>query len=64
MSVYDYTIKNNANEDVAMSTYCGKVLLIVNTATKCGFTPQYSELEELYKKYKKDGFEIIDIPCN
>ena len=64
MSVYEFKVKNQKGEDVSLSQYKGKVLLIVNTATKCGFTPQYDELEELYEKYKDQGFEILDFPCN
>ena len=61
MSIYDYIIKNAKGEDISMSNYKGKVLLIVNTATKCGFTPQYKDLVNLYNKYNDRGFEIIDI---
>ena len=64
MDIYDFTVKNNRGEDVPMSEFKGKVLLIVNTATGCGLTPQYRGLEELYKKYKDRGFEILDFPCN
>ena len=64
MSIYDYTVKNRKNEDVSLSSYKGKVLLIVNTATGCGFTPQYEGLENLYKKYHEKGLEILDFPCN
>ena len=64
MGIYDYVIKNGKGEDVAMSDYRGKVLLIVNTATGCGFTPQYEALEKMYEKYHDRGFEIIDVPCN
>ena len=64
MSIYDYIIKNAKGENISMSNYKGKVLLIVNTATKCGFTPQYKDLVNLYDKYNDRGFEIIDIPCN
>jgi len=64
MSVYQFSVKNQKGEDVSLEQYKGKVLLIVNTATKCGFTPQYDELEELYKKYSEQGFEILDFPCN
>lgn len=64
MAIYDYEVKNYKGETVNLADYKGKVLLIVNTATKCGFTPQYDELEELYKKYKDKGFEILDFPCN
>ena len=63
-SVYDFTVKDDAGKDVSLAEYKGKVLLIVNTATRCGFTPQYKELEALYEKYGKDGFEILDFPCN
>lgn len=63
-SVLDFTVKDRNGNDVALSEYKGKVLLIVNTATKCGFTPQYEELEALYKNYKGKGLEILDFPCN
>lgn len=63
-NVYDFTVKDRKGNDVSLSEYKGKVLLIVNTATKCGFTPQYGELEALYKDYKDKGLEIIDFPCN
>jgi glutathione peroxidase-family protein len=63
-SVYDFTVKDDAGKDVSLATFKGKVLLIVNTATRCGFTPQYKELEALYEKYAKDDFEILDFPCN
>ena len=62
MSVYDYIVKDYSGKNVKLSKYEGKVLLIVNTATKCGFTKQYPALQELYKKYKKEGFEILDFP--
>lgn len=61
---YDYKVKNISGEDVSMSEYKGKVLLIVNTASKCGFTKQYEGLEELYEKYKDQGFVILGFPCN
>ena len=62
--VLDFTVKDRKGNDVKLSEYKGKVLLIVNTATRCGFTPQYEELEALYKNYKEKGLEILDFPCN
>lgn len=64
MKVYDFSVNNGSGEAVSLSTYEGKVLLIVNTATKCGLTPQYEELVTLYEKYKDKGFEILDFPSN
>lgn len=64
MSIYDFSVKTRKGEDVSLSNYKGKVLLIVNTATGCGFTPQYKELQELYVEFKDQGFEILDFPCN
>ena len=64
MSVYEFTVKDNKGNNVSLSEFKGKVLLIVNTATKCGLTPQYEGLESLYEKYKEQGFEILDVPCN
>ena len=63
-TIYDFTVKDNQGNDVSLDQYKGKVLLIVNTATECGFTPQYEGLEELYKTYKDQGFEILDFPSN
>ena len=63
-TVYDFTVKNRQGQDVSLSTYQGKVLLIVNTATGCGFTPHYEPLEAMYKELKDQGFEILDFPCN
>ena len=63
-NVYDFTVKDRRGNDVSLTEYKGKVLLIVNTATRCGFTPQYEELEALYKQYKDKGLEILDFPCN
>ena len=62
--IYDFVVKDNKGEDVKLEKYKGKVLLIVNTATKCGFTPQYDGLENLFEKYNDRGFEILDFPCN
>jgi glutathione peroxidase len=64
MNLYDLTVKEAKGNDVNLSDYKGKVLLVVNTATGCGFTPQYSGLQDLYNKYKDKGFEILDFPCN
>lgn len=64
MSVYDFTIKTRKGEDLDMQTLKGKVFLIVNTATGCGFTPQYEGIENLYEKYHDKGFEVLDFPCN
>ena len=64
MSIYDITVKNRKDEDVSLNEFKGKILLIVNTATGCGFTPQYKGLEELYQKYHDQGLEILDFPCD
>ena len=64
MGVYDYTAIALDGTEVKLSDYAGKVLLIVNTATGCGFTPQYDDLEAIYKEYRDQGFEILDFPCN
>lgn len=64
MNFYEYNVLNMNKEPVSLSQYKGKVLLIVNTATGCGFTPQYEGLENLYQKYRDRGFEILDFPCN
>ena len=63
-TVYDFTVIDNQGKEVSLSRYKGKVLLIVNTATRCGHTPQYEELQQLYSVYKDKGFEILDFPCN
>ncbi len=64
MSIYNFNVKTVEGGDISMSQFRGKVLLIVNTATKCGFTPQYEGLQKLYDKYREQGFEILDFPCN
>ena len=64
MNFYDFTVKARDGKEVALADYKGKVLLIVNTATGCGFTPQYTDLQNLYNEHQKDGFEILDFPCN
>ena len=63
-TVYDFTVKDRQGNDVSLSEYQGKVLLIVNTATGCGFTPHYEPLEAMYRELKDQGFEILDFPCN
>ena len=64
MSVYDYKVLDRKGNEVALADFEGKVIMVVNTATGCGFTPQYKEIEEMYEKYHDRGFEIIDVPCN
>lgn len=64
MSVYDFTVKTMDGSEKDLSDYAGKVLLIVNTATACGFTPQYGDLQAIYEKYADKGLEILDFPCN
>lgn len=64
MSIYSYKVKTRDNKEFSLENLKGKVLLIVNTATGCGFTPQYEGLEALYKKYHEQGLEILDFPCN
>ena len=64
MTVHDFTVTDNKGNRVSLGDYKGKVLLIVNTATRCGLTPQYEGLEALYEKYRDSGFEILDFPCN
>ena len=64
MNIYDFTIQKVDGTEVPMADYSGKVLLIVNTATGCGFTPQYDELQDLYEAYQDKGLEILDFPCN
>ena len=62
--IYDYEVTSGKGESVKLSEFKGKVILIVNTATGCGFTPQYEPIEKLYKDYHEKGLEILDIPCN
>ena len=63
-TVYDFTVKGRKGKEVSLSEYAGKVLLIVNTATGCGFAPHYEPLEEMYRELRDKGFEILDFPCN
>ncbi|WP_407857043.1 glutathione peroxidase [Enterococcus hailinensis] len=64
MTVYDFKVKTTDGNEKAIADYKGNVLLIVNTATGCGFTPQYEGLQNLYEKYQAQGFEVLDFPCN
>ena len=63
-SIYDQSVTKRDGSELSLSEFKGKAILVVNTATGCGFTPQYKQLEELYEKYHDQGFEIIDVPCN
>ena len=63
-TIYDFKVKDRAGQEVSLKEYEGKVLLVVNTATGCGFTPHYDPLEAMYKEYRDAGFEILDFPCN
>ena len=62
--IYDYTILTGKGEELKLADYKGKVILVVNTATGCGFTPQYAPIEQMYRDYHDKGLEILDIPCN
>ena len=64
MGFYDYTVPTPAGEQFALSSLQGKVVLVVNTATGCGFTPHYKDIEAIYEQYHDQGFEVLDIPCN
>ena len=64
MTIYDFNVLSQKGEEVSLRDYEGKVLLVVNTATKCGFTPQYEALESMYEEFKDKGFEILDFPCD
>ena len=64
MSIYDFKVKTRKGEDFDLSEFKGKVMLIVNTATGCGFTPQYAAIERLYEEYHEQGFEVLDFPCD
>ncbi len=64
MKIYDFKVKDNLGKEISLENYKGKTLIIVNTASKCGLTPQFEDLEFLYKKYKNENFEILGFPCN
>ena len=64
MNIYDLSVKKRDGEDLLLNTLKGKIIIVVNTATGCGFTPQYEGLETLYEKYHDQGLEILDFPCN
>jgi glutathione peroxidase len=64
MNIYDFNAKTSSGEEISLSKYKGKVLIIANTASKCGFTPQYKDLEDLYKKFGNENLEILAFPCN
>ncbi|MCR4994531.1 MAG: glutathione peroxidase [Bacteroidales bacterium] len=63
-TIYDFTVKNKKQEDVSLGQFKGQVLLVVNTASRCGFTPQYEALEAMYERLHERGLEILDFPCN
>ncbi len=63
-TVYDYAVKDRLGQEISLSEYRGKVIMVVNTATGCGFTPQYAPIEQMYRDYHDQGLEILDIPCN
>lgn len=63
-NIYSFKVKNDKGAEISLEQYKGKLLLVVNTATRCGFTPQYKDLEAIYEKYRGQGFEILDFPCN
>lgn len=64
LSIFDFSVQTMHEETVSLERYKGKALLIVNTASKCGFTPQYTDLQKLYDRYRDDGLEILGFPCN
>lgn len=63
-NIYQFTVLDGPGDSVSLSAYQGQVLLVVNTATQCGYTPQYEDLERIYEAYKEQGFTILDFPCN
>lgn len=64
MKIYDFHVEDAYGKDISLENYAGKVILIINSATECGFTPQYDNLQDLFEKYGEDGFVILDFPCN
>ena len=64
LTLYDFTARAQDGEDVSLEKFRGQVVLVVNTASRCGFTPQYADLERIYEAYAGKGFEILDFPCN
>lgn len=64
MNVFDLKVLGNSGEEINLNQYKGQVLLIINSATECGFTPQYNELRDIYDKYQQRGFNVLDFPCN
>jgi glutathione peroxidase len=64
MNIYDFNMENGYGEETSLRDYEGKVMLIINSATQCGFTPQYDALQDMYEKYGNDGFVVLDFPCN
>ena len=64
MNIYDFNVENAAGAEVSLKGYAGQVILVINSATECGFTPQYDNLQDLFEKYGSDGFVILDFPCN
>ncbi|MDE6663380.1 MAG: glutathione peroxidase [Lachnospiraceae bacterium] len=64
MNIYDFIVENAAGDEISLKDYAGQVILIINSATECGFTPQYDNLQDIFEKYGSDGFIILDFPCN
>ena len=64
MGFYDYSVRTADGQEISMEIFKGKVVLVVNTATGCGFTPHYKDIEDMYEKYHDRGFEVVDVPCN
>lgn len=64
MNFYDYSVADAQGNEIKLDTFKGKVVLVVNTATGCGFTPHYKDIEDMYEKFHEKGFEVLDIPCN